>query len=56
MFNNIYLFHLIHQAGVPRALRKTVQKLGECGWLYNKVRKYADSRSTDRAFGLVGQV
>ena len=23
--------------------------------MYSKIRKYADSRSTDRAFGLVGQ-
>lgn len=37
-------------------MRQTVDKLAETGWLYNKVRKYADSRSTDRAFGLVGQV
>ena len=42
-------------AGIPNAVRKTIYKLAECGLLYNKVRKYADSRSTERAFGLVGQ-
>ncbi|KAK2147394.1 hypothetical protein LSH36_555g02025 [Paralvinella palmiformis] len=43
------------KAGIPRALRKAVAKLAECGWMYNQIWKYADSRSTDRAFGLVGQ-
>ncbi|CAH1785133.1 unnamed protein product [Owenia fusiformis] len=43
------------KAGIPKAVRKTVGKLAECGWLYNKVRKYCDTRSTDKAFGLVGQ-
>ena len=50
------LFHKPIKVGIPRAVRKIVSKLSESGWLYNKVRKYADSRSTDRAFGLVGQV
>ena len=44
------------KVGVNKTVRQTVDKLAETGWLYNKVRKYADSRSTDRAFGLVGQV
>ena len=44
------------QVGVTKTGRQTVNKLAEAGWLYNKVRKYADSRSTDRAFGQVGQV
>ncbi|KAF3857092.1 hypothetical protein F7725_008951, partial [Dissostichus mawsoni] len=30
-------------------------RLAELGWLHNKVRKYTDARSLDRAFGLVGQ-
>lgn len=34
----------------------TSSRLAELGWLHNKVRKYADARSLDRAFGLVGQV
>uniref|UniRef100_A0A3P8UTE0 Tubulin gamma complex component 3 n=1 Tax=Cynoglossus semilaevis TaxID=244447 RepID=A0A3P8UTE0_CYNSE len=33
----------------------TSSRLAELGWLHNKVRKYADARSLDRAFGLVGQ-
>ena len=43
------------QAPITKSTRRVLGKLAECGWLYNKVRKYADSRSTDRAFGLVGQ-
>uniref|UniRef100_A0AAR2L5Y7 Gamma-tubulin complex component n=1 Tax=Pygocentrus nattereri TaxID=42514 RepID=A0AAR2L5Y7_PYGNA len=37
------------------SLRDTSSRLAELGWLHNKVRKYTDSRSLDRAFGLVGQ-
>ena len=51
-----YAFFPPSQTGVPRHLRKSIAKLAECGWMYNKIWKYADSRSTDRAFGLVGQV
>uniref|UniRef100_A0A8C6VV51 Tubulin gamma complex component 3 n=2 Tax=Nothobranchius TaxID=28779 RepID=A0A8C6VV51_NOTFU len=39
-----------------RSLRDTSSRLAELGWLHNKVRKYTDARSLDRAFGLVGQV
>uniref|UniRef100_A0A8C6PEC8 Tubulin gamma complex component 3 n=1 Tax=Nothobranchius furzeri TaxID=105023 RepID=A0A8C6PEC8_NOTFU len=38
-----------------RSLRDTSSRLAELGWLHNKVRKYTDARSLDRAFGLVGQ-
>ncbi|XP_030636105.1 gamma-tubulin complex component 3 [Chanos chanos] len=38
-----------------KSLCDTSSRLAELGWLHNKVRKYTDSRSLDRAFGLVGQ-
>lgn len=38
-----------------KSLRDISARLAELGWLHNKVRKYTDSRSLDRAFGLVGQ-
>uniref|UniRef100_A0A8C2YVQ4 Tubulin gamma complex component 3 n=1 Tax=Cyclopterus lumpus TaxID=8103 RepID=A0A8C2YVQ4_CYCLU len=38
-----------------KSLRDTSSRLSELGWLHNKVRKYTDVRSLDRAFGLVGQ-
>uniref|UniRef100_A0A3B4GG01 Tubulin gamma complex associated protein 3 n=1 Tax=Pundamilia nyererei TaxID=303518 RepID=A0A3B4GG01_9CICH len=38
-----------------KSLRDTSSRLAELGWLHNKVRKYTDARSLDRAFGLVGQ-
>uniref|UniRef100_A0A3Q1HGH9 Uncharacterized protein n=1 Tax=Anabas testudineus TaxID=64144 RepID=A0A3Q1HGH9_ANATE len=41
---------------VCKSLRDTSSRLAELGWLHNKVRKYTDARSLDRAFGLVGQV
>ncbi|XP_061841124.1 gamma-tubulin complex component 3 isoform X2 [Nerophis lumbriciformis] len=40
---------------VNKSLRDTSSRLAELGWLHNKVRKYTDARSLDRAFGLVGQ-
>lgn len=40
---------------VCKSLRDTGSRLSELGWLHNKVRKYTDVRSLDRAFGLVGQ-
>ncbi|KAL8625039.1 hypothetical protein ACOMHN_012048 [Nucella lapillus] len=43
------------QAGIPKAVRHIVSKLAECGWLYNKIRNYVESRSADKAFGLIGQ-
>lgn len=44
------------QVPMCKSLRDTSGRLAELGWLHNKVRKYTDSRSLDRAFGLVGQV
>jgi len=41
---------------VPKSVRQIVSKLVECGFLVNKVRKYADSHSTESTVGLVGQV
>ncbi|KAM6958543.1 gamma-tubulin complex component 3 [Tautogolabrus adspersus] len=38
-----------------KSLRDTCSRLAELGWLHNNVRKYTDTRSLDRAFGLVGQ-
>ncbi|XP_054479568.1 gamma-tubulin complex component 3 [Anoplopoma fimbria] len=38
-----------------KSLRDISSRLAELGWLHNKVRKYTDARSLDRAFGLVGQ-
>uniref|UniRef100_A0A671PRP6 Gamma-tubulin complex component 3 homolog n=1 Tax=Sinocyclocheilus anshuiensis TaxID=1608454 RepID=A0A671PRP6_9TELE len=38
-----------------KSLRDTSSRLAELGWLHNKIRKYTDSHSLDRAFGLVGQ-
>ncbi|KAM9835770.1 gamma-tubulin complex component 3 isoform 2-T2 [Aulostomus maculatus] len=40
---------------VCKSLKDTSSRLAELGWLHNKVRKYTDARSLDRAFGLVGQ-
>ena len=37
-------------------MRQTVSKLVECGFLFNKVRRYADSHSSDSTVGLLGQV
>lgn len=44
------------QVVLCKSLRDTSSRLAELGWLHNKVRKYTDARSLDRAFGLVGQV
>ncbi|XP_052801228.1 gamma-tubulin complex component 3 homolog isoform X1 [Mya arenaria] len=43
------------QAGIPKAIRQLVSKLAECGWLFNKVKNYVETRSADKTFGLVGQ-
>ena len=44
------------KAGIPKAVRQLVSKLAECGWLFNKVKNYVETRSSDKTFGLVGQV
>eukprot|EP00064_Thunnus_orientalis_P015199 superscaffoldBa00002774_g15249 len=46
---------LTEQVVLCKSLRDTSSRLAELGWLHNKVRKYTDARSLDRAFGLVGQ-
>lgn len=43
------------KANLSKSLRDTAVRLAELGWLHNKIRKYADQRSLDRSFGLVGQ-
>jgi len=53
---NIEILNVKLKVSVSKAVRQTVSKLAECGFLFNKVRKYADSHSTDCSMGLVGQV
>jgi len=53
---SVELFAAVLKVVVPKAIRQTVSKLAECGFLFNKVRKYVDSHSSDHAIGLVGQV
>ena len=36
--------------------KELCHKLAELGWLFYKVNLYVESRSRDKAFGLVGQV
>lgn len=43
------------KANLSKSLWDTAVRLAELGWLHNKIRKYADQRSLDRSFGLVGQ-
>ncbi|CAH2223483.1 gamma-tubulin complex component 3 isoform X1 [Pelobates cultripes] len=43
------------KVSLSKSLKDTTSRLAELGWLHNKVRKYTDQRSLDRAFGLVGQ-
>lgn len=49
------VFNIDFKIGITNSTRQMVSKMAECGFLYKKIQKYADSRSTDRAFGLVGQ-
>ncbi|KAG9492247.1 hypothetical protein GDO78_000653 [Eleutherodactylus coqui] len=46
---------LARGVALSKSLKDTTSRLAELGWLHNKVRKYTDQRSLDRAFGLVGQ-
>ncbi|KAJ0009613.1 hypothetical protein NQD34_001315 [Periophthalmus magnuspinnatus] len=48
-------YKLDPKVSLSKSLRDLSSRLSELGWLHNKVRKYTDSRSLDRAFGLVGQ-
>lgn len=43
------------KAGIAKPTRKMLLKLGELGWLYNKIRRYCDTRADDKSLGLVGQ-
>ncbi|XP_075446801.1 gamma-tubulin complex component 3 isoform X1 [Ascaphus truei] len=43
------------KVALSKSLKDTTSRLAELGWLHNKIRKYTDQRSLDRAFGLVGQ-
>ncbi|KAG8452117.1 hypothetical protein GDO86_004057 [Hymenochirus boettgeri] len=43
------------KVALSKSLKDTLSRLAELGWLHNKIRKYTDQRSLDRAFGLVGQ-
>lgn len=52
----VVMYGLGQQVVLCKSLRDTCSRLAELGWLHNKVRKYTDARSLDRAFGLVGQV
>ncbi|ELU14115.1 hypothetical protein CAPTEDRAFT_224608 [Capitella teleta] len=40
---------------VRKSTRTFVTKLGECGWLHNKVKKFTNSHNKDRSIGLVAQ-
>lgn len=53
---NVEICAVLLQVVLCKSLRDTSSRLAELGWLHNKVRKYTDARSLDRAFGLVGQV
>uniref|UniRef100_A0A3P8XIG1 Uncharacterized protein n=1 Tax=Esox lucius TaxID=8010 RepID=A0A3P8XIG1_ESOLU len=55
MSNTENCYKIDSKVAVCKSLRDTSSRLAELGWLHNKIRKYTDSRSLDRAFGLVGQ-
>ncbi|XP_038617906.1 gamma-tubulin complex component 3 isoform X2 [Tachyglossus aculeatus] len=55
MCNSENCYKVQAKASLTRSLRDTTIRLVELGWLHNKIRKYTDQRSLDRAFGLVGQ-
>ena len=48
-------YRIDRSVGVPYTTRVLVNKLSELGWLFNKIRRYRDARSGDKALGLVGQ-
>lgn len=52
----VCVYGISRQVVLSKSLKDTSSRLAELGWLHNKVRKYTDARSLDRAFGLVGQV
>ncbi|XP_006003777.1 gamma-tubulin complex component 3 [Latimeria chalumnae] len=55
MCNSENCFKIDGKVPILKSLRETTSRLAELGWLHNKVRRFADQRSLDRAFGLVGQ-
>ncbi|XP_023803234.1 gamma-tubulin complex component 3 [Cyanistes caeruleus] len=55
MCNSENCYKVEGKVSLSKSLRDTTSRLAELGWLHNKIRKYTDQRSLDRAFGLVGQ-
>lgn len=55
MCNSENCYKVDSKVALSKSLKDTTGRLAELGWLHNKVRKYTDQRSLDRAFGLVGQ-
>ncbi|XP_071991684.1 gamma-tubulin complex component 3 isoform X1 [Engystomops pustulosus] len=55
MCNSENCYKVDPKVALSKSLKDTTGRLAELGWLHNKVRKYTDQRSLDRAFGLVGQ-
>ncbi|XP_027243646.1 gamma-tubulin complex component 3 [Cricetulus griseus] len=55
MSNPENCYKVEEKANINKPLRDMSVRLAELGWLHNKIRKYADQRSLDRSFGLVGQ-
>uniref|UniRef100_A0A670JAI1 Tubulin gamma complex component 3 n=1 Tax=Podarcis muralis TaxID=64176 RepID=A0A670JAI1_PODMU len=55
MFNSENCYKVDGKVSISKSLRDTTSRLAELGWLHNKIRKYTDQRSVERAFGLVGQ-
>ncbi|XP_060089694.1 gamma-tubulin complex component 3 [Heteronotia binoei] len=55
MVNSENCYKVDAKVSLSKSLRDTTSRLAELGWLHNKIRKYTDQRSMDRAFGLVGQ-
>ncbi|OCT92539.1 hypothetical protein XELAEV_18015595mg [Xenopus laevis] len=55
MCNSENCYKVDGKVAVSKSLKDITSKLSELGWLHNKIKKYTDQRSLDRAFGLVGQ-
>uniref|UniRef100_A0A8C8VJZ5 Tubulin gamma complex associated protein 3 n=1 Tax=Pelusios castaneus TaxID=367368 RepID=A0A8C8VJZ5_9SAUR len=55
MCNSENCYKVEGKVSLSKSLRDTTSRLSELGWLHNKIRRYTDQRSLDRAFGLVGQ-
>ncbi|XP_065644166.1 gamma-tubulin complex component 3 homolog isoform X3 [Hydra vulgaris] len=48
-------YKISNDVGIPLPVRDIICKLAELGWLFRRVRKYLDARTSDKALGLVGQ-